>query len=138
MERLATHPTVLLEEARAAGFTARAEGELLTVKGPTSLRDLVDRLLADKAGVLAVLAEEGEAEVAWRVAVMAPQVTATGTIPILVARPNAAGPPDCLGCGDPMEVGQRFKCRACAEAARRVVAADEAERSARRATTGRP
>ena len=136
MERLATDPTDLLEEARAAGFTVVADGERLTVKGPTSRRDLVDRLLADKAGVLAALAGEGEAEVAWRVAEMAPQIPATGTIPVLVARQCEAGPVDCLSCGDPMEAGQRYVCRACAEAARRVVAADEAERRARRSQDG--
>jgi len=93
---------------------------------------LAERLLADKAGVLAVLAEEWGAAVAWRVAVMAPLIPTMGTIPVLVARPCQAGPADCLSCGDPMEAGQRYKCRACAEAARRVVAADEAERAARR------
>lgn len=133
MELVATDPAVLLGEARAAGFTVRAEGDRLVVRGPTSRRDLVDRLLADKAGVLAALAGEAEAEVAWRVVVMASQVPATGTIPFLVARPCQPGPVDCLSCGNPMEAGQRYVCRACAEAARRVVAADEAERAARRA-----
>ena len=136
MERLATPSVDILEEARAAGFAVRAEGERLTVQGPTSRRDLVDRLLADKAGVLAVLAEEFEGEVAWRVALMAPQVPATGTIPVLVARECTAGPADCLSCGDPMEAGQRYVCRACAAAARRVVGENEAARMARRAENG--
>ena len=138
MEPLAAVPAVLLAEARATGFTVRADGERLVVRGPTAQKALVDRLLADKAAVLAVLAAEEEAEVTWRVAVMAPQIPATGTIPFLVARPCQAGPADCLSCGDPMEAGQRYLCRACAEAARRVVAADEAARAARRSTGGRP
>jgi len=136
VEPLVTAPAVLLEEARAAGLTVEADGDRLVVRGPRERGALVRRLLADKAAVLAGLADEQEAEVAWRVAVMAAHIPATGTIPVLVARPNQAGPPDCLGCGDPMEAGQRFKCRACAEAARRVVAADEAERAARRASDG--
>jgi len=136
--RVTTSPIVLLGEARAAGFSVRAEEDRLIVKGPTIRRDLVDRILADKAGVLAALAEGAEAEIAWRVSVMAPQIPATGTIPVLVARRNAAGPADCLSCGNPMEAGQRYVCRACAEAARRVVAADEAERAARRSTGRRP
>ncbi|CAA9257009.1 MAG: hypothetical protein AVDCRST_MAG54-2276, partial [uncultured Actinomycetospora sp.] len=81
---------------------------------------------------------EWEAEVAWRVAVMATQVPAIGTIPVLVARQCEAGPAGCLSCGDPMEVGQRYVCRACAEAARRVVAADGAERAARRTKRDQP
>ena len=137
MERLATLPADLLEEARAAGFRVRAEEDRLVVRGPTAQKTLVDRILADKAEVLAVLADEAEAEVAWRVAVMAPQIPATGTIPFMVARTCQTGPADCLSCGDPMEEGQRYVCRACAEAARRVVAADEAERKARRSTEDR-
>lgn len=138
MERLvATPASLLLAEARVAGFVVHADGERLVVRGPTNRRDLVDRLLADKPKVLAALAGEVEAEVAWRVAAMAPQVPATGAIPFLVARECQAGPTDCLSCGDPMEAGQRYACRACAEAARRVVAADEAARAARRASGGR-
>ena len=137
MEPLVTTPVVLLAEARTAGLTVGADGDRLVVRGTKSQTSLVERLLADKAGVLAVLAGEREAEVAWRVAVMAPQVPATGTIPVLVARPNVAGPADCLSCGDPMEAGQRYRCLACGEAARRVVAADEAKLAARRSMENR-
>ena len=136
MERLAVSPTDLLEEARAAGFTVLAEGDRLVVNGPVAQKELVDRLLADKAGVLAALADGQDTEVAWRVAVMAPQVPATGTIPFLVVRPCQAGTADCLSCGDPMEAGQRYVCRACAEAERRVVAADQAARAILRAQVG--
>jgi len=132
VEPLATTPVVLLGEARAAGLTVEADGDRLVVRGTKSQGQVVDRLLAHKAGVLAVLASEAH-EVAWRIEIMAMQIPAIGTIPFLVARPNHAGPADCLSCGDPMEAGQRYKCRACAEAARRVVVADEAERAARSA-----
>ncbi len=138
MEPLATAPAVLLAEARAAGLTVEADGGRLVVRGSKAQGALVQRLLADKAGVLAILAEEWEAEVAWRVAVMAPQIPATGTIPFMVARTCQAGPADCLSCGDPREAGQRYRCRACAEAARRVVAADEAERAVVRAKEVQP
>ena len=137
MERLAAEPAALLEEARAAGLTVTGDGDRLVVRGPTSRRDLADRLLADRPGVLAVLAEEWETEVAWRVAVMAPQIPATGTIPLLVGWWSCdSGPDDCLSCGDVMEEGQQYRCRACAEAARRVVAADEEARTARRGEKG--
>jgi len=138
VEPLATTPAALLAEARAAGLTVLAEGDRLIVRGAKERGALVQRLLADKARVLAALAKEVEAAVAWRVAVMAPQVPTTGTIPFLVARQNTAGPADCLSCGDTREAGQRYVCRACAEAARRVVAADEAERVTRRAKGDRP
>ena len=136
MEPLATAPAVLVEQARAAGLTVVADGDRLVVRGTKAQGTLVERLLADKAAVLAALADEHEAEVAGRVAVMAPQVPATGTIPFLVARPCQAGPTDCLSCGDPTEAGQRYRCRACAEAARRVVAAASAARAARREREG--
>lgn len=134
MEPLATHPAVLLAEARVAGLKVVADGDQLVVRGSRDQGALVERLMADKAGVLAALADE--AEVAWRVAAMAAQVPVTGTLPILETRPCKAGPTDCLSCGDPMEAGQRYRCRACAEVARRAVAADEAARAARRTTGG--
>jgi hypothetical protein len=46
----------LLAEARAAGLTARAEGDRLVVRGPRSAEALMRRLLAHKPDVLAALA----------------------------------------------------------------------------------
>lgn len=139
MEPLAADPAVLVGEARATGLTVVADGDRLVVRGTKAQGALVERLLADKAGVLAVLAGEWKAEVAWRVTAIAPQIPAAGTIPFLVARPCKAGPADCLRCGDPMEAGQRYACRACGEAARRAVGEHEAEvRAARARNGGRP
>lgn len=47
-------------------------------------------------------------EVAWRAAAMRGQVPRTGTIPILLARPEARGSPSgtCLSCGDQLNAGQ--------------------------------
>ncbi|CAA9538203.1 MAG: hypothetical protein AVDCRST_MAG49-543 [uncultured Thermomicrobiales bacterium] len=126
------HPTDLIAEARATGLTVEVDGDRLVIRGPKEHGELARAILAAKARVLAVLAEEAEAAVAWRVAVMAPQIPTTGTIPFLVARSCQTGPADCLSCGDPMEAGQRYVCRPCAEAAQGVVAADEAARATRR------
>ena len=138
MVLLATDPTILIKEARAAGLTVAADGDRLVVRGAKEHSDLAKALLADKARVLAALTDGAEAEVAWRVAVMAPQVPTSGTIPVLVTQPCGPGSTDCLSCGCPMEAGQLYVCRACAEAARRVVAADDAERAARRTKGDQP
>ena len=48
----------LLREARGAGLSVAAEGDRLRVRGPKSAGDVAARLLADKAAVLAALADE--------------------------------------------------------------------------------
>jgi hypothetical protein len=46
----------LLDEARTAGQTLRADGGKLVIRGPASAEPLVRRLLANKAAVLSALA----------------------------------------------------------------------------------
>lgn len=47
--------TTLLESARAAGLTIRADGERLTVRGPKSAEMLAKSILAQKVAVIAWL-----------------------------------------------------------------------------------
>ncbi len=106
----------LLAEARDAGLQVTARGDQLVVQGPHRLEAVASRLLAAKAIVMEALAAEQQ-EVAWRVEAMRPQVTRTGAIPLLLARPGAAwGPPCCCSCGDPLESTDRYRCRYCAAA----------------------
>ena len=56
--------------------------------------------------------------VRWRAAVMATQMTRTGSIPLLMARPGMRMPMgSCCSCGDPLDADQRYRCRPCVEAA---------------------
>ena len=59
-----------------------------------------------------------EAEVAWRLAAMRPQVPKIGAVPLLIARPDAPTPAGtCLSCGDPLSGGAVYRCGPCVEAA---------------------
>ena len=115
----------LLEAARAAGLTVRAEGERLVVRGPRSAEELARALLARKLEVLALLAV-GDPAVVWRVEAMRAQLPAAGPLPFLVARsaPHCRGV--CLSCGETLAQGAdhgTFRCVPCVRAAWLVVAA---------------
>ena len=105
-----------LAEARAAGMEVRAEPGRLVVRGPRSRAELAQRLLDRTAEVLALLAAE-DAEVAWRVEAMRPQVPPRGPIPFLKARDAAPAAGGCLSCGDALGEGRAYRCARCAEAA---------------------
>jgi hypothetical protein len=51
------------------------------------------------------------------------QVSVTGTIPILLARPEAKTAPrgTCLSCGDRLAEGRRIRCGPCVRAVERVL-----------------
>ncbi len=117
MERVAA---VVLDESRAAGLEVRAEGGRLVVRGPRTQEGLARRLLERKAEVLALLAAD-EAEVAWRLEAMRPQVPPRGPIPVLVARDAPVPAGCCISCGDGLREGRRFRCSPCAQAAGRVL-----------------
>ena len=106
----------LLAEARAAGLEVRAEPDRLMVRGPRHAEPLAKRLLERKGEVLALLAAE-DAEVAWRLAAMRPQVPQRGPIPILVVRDFAPRAGGCVSCGDRLVDGRLARCGACARAA---------------------
>ena len=105
-----------LAEARAAGLEVRAEADRLRVRGPRSREDLARKLLERKQEVLALLAEE-DAEVAWRVAAMRPQVPPREPIPVLTARATTPAPGRCDACGEPLGPGRAYRCEPCARAA---------------------
>ena len=109
-------PVTALAAARAAGLEVRAEPGRLVVRGPRSRADLAERLLEQAAEVLALLAAE-DAEVAWRVAAMRPQVPKRGPIPVLTVRDV---PPEwgrCVSCGGRLGEGRTARCEPCARAA---------------------
>ena len=106
----------VLAEARAAGLAVRADDGRLVVRGPRRAEPIAQRLLARTGEVLALLAAE-DAEVAWRVAAMRPQVPPRGPIPVLVARDVVPAPGCCPSCGDPRGEGRSLRCASCARAA---------------------
>ena len=83
--RMGSDALTVLTEARAVGLEVRAEPGRLVVRGPRSLETVAQRLLERKREVSALLAAE-DADVAWRIDAMRPQVPQRGAIPVLVAR----------------------------------------------------
>ncbi len=107
----------LLAEARDAGLQVTARGDQLVVQGPHRLEAVASRLLAAKAIVMEALAAEQQ-EVTWRIDAMRPQVTRSGAIPLLLARPIGAwGLGTCCSCGEPLAPDERYRCRPCVAAA---------------------
>lgn len=111
-----TGTTTALAAARAAGLEVRADGGRLVVRGPKAAEILVRPLVAQPGAVLALLAAE-DAEVAWRVEAMRPQVPVRGLIPILVARAHNPVRGGCISCGGRLSPRQRYRCGPCAQAA---------------------
>jgi hypothetical protein len=66
----------------------------------------------------AILALLDADPVGWRTAVMAAQVSQTGSIPLLLARPGISFPiGSCCSCGDPLGPDDRYRCGPCVAAA---------------------
>lgn len=111
----------LLAEVRALGVELRAasDGSRILYHPRDALTpEWVERLRQHKPEVLALLSEV-EAEVAWRVAAMRPQVPPRGAIGRLVARPDAPSvdaPRRCGSCGDPLPDDCRYVCALCQQA----------------------
>ncbi len=106
MERV----TAVITEARAAGLDVRADADRLVIRGPRTQEHLARQLLDQKSQVLAVLEAE-DAEVAWRIAAIRPQVRPRGPIPVLTARPVTHFPRCCTSCGDPIDPPRRYRCK---------------------------
>ena len=128
MERVS--PVALLEEARAAGLSVRVVGDRLVVRGTRDYEELAIQLLERKAEVLAALASDEERAITERMEVRRPLVPLTGPIPLLVVRSQETQLGHCLSCGEPLRPGDRFRCRPCVEAVRRVIAEVEQKRRA--------
>jgi hypothetical protein len=105
----------LLRDARRSGLAVSARGDQLVIRGPRSLAELAQSLLAEKSAVLDALSEERE--IAWRVEAMRPQLTGTGAIPLLLARPGRRFERGtCCSCGDRLAAEDRYRCSSCAQA----------------------
>jgi hypothetical protein len=107
---------MLLTDARAAGLEVRVEPGRLVVRGPRSLEGVAQRLLAQKADVVALLAAE-DADIAWRVDAMRPQVPVRGPIPVLVACDTIPATGRCISYGDRLPNRLQFRCSLCSQAA---------------------
>ena len=106
----------LLAAAREAGLEVRVVADELVIRGPRTQDALARRVLAEKPVVLALLSAE-DAEVAWRMAAMRPQVPHRGAIPVLVARAVGAPPGSCISCGELLQDGMTVRCSPCTRAA---------------------
>ena len=132
MERLAPG---LLDAAQAAGLAVRIEGEQLIVRGPRTQAALATRLLAHKAAVMAALGARDEQAIAARVAVLRPLVPERGPIPFLIVRRQDTEDGQCHSCREPLAGEERYRCRLCIEAVRRVLAEVETKRQRTGAAT---
>jgi hypothetical protein len=105
----------VLAAARMVGLEVWVKAERLVVRGPRQHEVLARQLLANKPAVIALLAEE-DAEIAWRIAAMRPQVPVRGPIPLLIARESNPAPACCVSCGNPIPAHRRYRCAPCARA----------------------
>jgi tubulysin polyketide synthase-like protein len=116
--------STLLADLRARGIKLSVSGERLNVDAPRGAvtPDLRTALVEHKADLIRLLGADDE-EVAWRVEAMCPQVPRTGTIPILLARPQAKTTPPgtCVSCGGPLAEDRRIRCGPCVQAVERVL-----------------
>ena len=111
----------LVGTLRTVGASLAVDGDRLLVRPKAALTPKLRVALSErKMEVLALLASE-EAEVAWRSAVMRPQVPECGPIPFLVARSVPSQDGRCLSCGDLLAGDRRYRCGLCVEAALRLL-----------------
>src|SRR4051794_11547003 len=116
-------PTEVLAELTRRGIEVAVDGDRLRFRPQGAVTpDLRAALIEHKSGLIRLLGSDDE-EVAWRVVAMRPQVPPTGTIPILLARPEAKTAPrgTCLSCGDPLAPDRRIRCLPCVQAIERVL-----------------
>ncbi len=116
-------PTELLAELTRRGVEIAVEGGRLRFRPQDAVTpDLRAALVEHKADVLDLLGDD-EREVGWRVEAMRGQVPRTGTIPILLARPEARNAPrgSCVSCGDPLAPARSVRCAPCVTAVERVL-----------------
>src|SRR5947207_2833327 len=104
-------PTEILAELTRRGVEMAVEGDRLRFRPHSAVTsDLRAALVEHKADLIRLLGTN-EVEIAWRVEAMRGQVPRTGTIPILLASPEAKTAPrgTCLSCGDLLAEGRRIR-----------------------------
>jgi hypothetical protein len=109
----------LLAELSSLGVALEVSGDRLRVKGPKgAITPELHEALTNSKQELITLINGGNAEVAWRVTAMLPQIPESGRLPFLVAR-KALEPQEgcCLSCGDPLNQDDAYRCAACGRAA---------------------
>ena len=110
-------PTELLAELSRRGVEIAVNGDRLRFRPQDAVTpDLRAALIEHKADLIRLLGPDDE--VAWRIEAMRPQVPRRGTIPSLLARPEARHAPRgmCVTCGDPLAEGRRTRCVPCVRA----------------------
>ena len=115
-------PEILAELTRR-GVAVVVEGDRLRFRPQRIVTpDLRAALVEHKADLLRLLGA-GETDVCWRVEAMRSQVPRTGSIPVLLARPEAKNAPrgSCLSCGDLLAEGRRIRCALCVRAIEQVL-----------------
>lgn len=116
-------PTELLAELNRRGVAIAVAGDRLRFRPQNAVTpDLRAALVEHKADLIRLLSAD-DIEVAWRIEAMRPQVPRTGTIPILLARPEAKTAPGgtCVSCGDSLTPDRRIRCVPCVSAVERVL-----------------
>ena len=106
-------PTELLAELTRRGVEVAVDGDRLRFRPQDAVTpDLRAALIEHKTDLIRLLGRDDE--VAWRIEAMRPQVPRTGTIPLLLARPEAKTAPrgTCVSCGDPLASGTAYPLRA--------------------------
>ena len=115
-------PAELLAELSRRGVAIAVAGDRLRFRPQDAVTpDLRTALIEHKADLIRLLGRDDE--VAWRIEAMRPQVPRRGTIPSLLARPEAKHAPRgmCVTCGDPLPPDRPTRCAPCVRAVERLL-----------------
>jgi hypothetical protein len=120
--RYSVGPTELLAELSQRGVEIAVDGDRLCYRPKEAVTpDLRAALIEHKDGLIRLLSLDDD--VAWRIDAIRPQVPRTGTIPPLLARPEAKTAPRgmCVTCGELLIDGRPVRCAPCVSAIERVL-----------------
>ncbi len=116
-------PSEVLAELTRRGVEVAVYGDRLRFRPQGAVTpDLRAALIEHKTELIRLLGPHDE-EVAWRIEAMRPQVPRGGSIPVLLARPEAKTAPrgTCVSCGDPLAPDRTVRCAPCVAAVERVL-----------------
>ena len=116
-------PDEVLRQLAESGVVLMADGDRLRARPRDAITpDLRAALVEHKASLLRLLSAE-EMKVRWRIEAMRSQVPRTGSIPILLARPEAKTSPrgTCVSCGDLLTEDRHSRCAPCVSAIERLL-----------------